>query len=143
MVKRHKTVESRFESNGDFRLIEDRRELKSSDNAGTCRVSGANYSSSSRTDEHTLKSVVPTFQEHSWEKREQAGWRRKKHTAVWKKVPFATAYQLQLFRNGDIVKTLTVMSNSTDLSEYMTEEGSYSYRVREPLGKQMLTGSIC
>lgn len=111
--------------------LETEDSFKSSYNAGTCRVSGANYSSSSRTDEHTLKVRLTYIPRAQLGETEQAGWSSsKKHTAVWKKVPFATAYQLQLFRNGDIVKTLTVTSNSADLSEYMTEEASYSYRVR-------------
>lgn len=111
--------------------LETEDSFKSSYNADSCRVTGANYSSSSRIDENTMKVRLTYIPRAQLGIPEKAGWSSsRKNTAVWEKVPFAPAYQLQLLRNGDIVKTLTVTSNTADLSEFMTEEADYSYKVR-------------
>lgn len=104
--------------------------FQSSYNAGNFRIQGGNYSNSSRTDNNTLKvrlTYIPRIQLGETEK---AGWSSEKGHAVWKKVPFATAYQLRLYRDGEWIKTLTVTANTVDLSEYMTQEASYTYQVR-------------
>lgn len=111
--------------------LETEDSFQTSYNPGNCRIIGANYSSSSRVDENTLKVRISYIPRVQLGETEEAGWSSsKERTAVWKKVPFATAYELQLYRNGDRIKTLTVTSNTADLSEYMTEEAGYSYQVR-------------
>ena len=111
--------------------LETENSFKTSYNSGNCRIIGANYSSSSRVDENTLKVRISYIPRVQLGETEEAGWSSsKERTAVWKKVPFATAYELLLYQNGDRIKTLTVTSNTADLSEYMTEEADYSYQVR-------------
>lgn len=58
---------------------------------------------------------------------ERAGWSDDTKTkATWKKVPFASRYQVVLYREGGSwVKSLTTSSNSVDLLQYM--EGGYQY----------------
>lgn len=111
--------------------LETENSFRTSYNSGNCRIIGANYSSSSRVDENTLKVRISYIPRVQLGETEEAGWSSsKERTAVWKKVPFATAYELLLYQNGDRIKTLTVTSNTADLSEYMTEEADYSYQVR-------------
>lgn len=111
--------------------LETENSFKTSYNSGNCWIIGANYSSSSRVDENTLKVRISYIPRVQLGETEEAGWSSsKERTAVWKKVPFATAYELLLYQNGDRIKTLTVTSNTADLSEYMTEEADYSYQVR-------------
>lgn len=63
---------------------------------------------------------------------ERAGWSDATKTkAVWKKVEYATAYQLRLYRgDGEYVRTLTLEGTSVDLSDYITKETNYFYEVR-------------
>ncbi len=57
----------------------------------------------------------------------EAGWSDNAKTkASWKKVPFASRYQVILYREGGIwVKSLTTSSTSVDLLQYM--DGGYKY----------------
>lgn len=57
----------------------------------------------------------------------EAGWSDNAKTkASWKKVPFASRYQVVLYREGGIwVKSLTTSSTSVDLLQYM--DGGYKY----------------
>lgn len=61
-----------------------------------------------------------------------AGWGDEAQTlAVWEAVPYATAYQLRLYReSGDYITTLTLRGTSVDLSAYLPEKGGYYYEVR-------------
>ncbi|WP_077609780.1 N-acetylmuramoyl-L-alanine amidase family protein [Clostridium sp. Marseille-P2415] len=58
---------------------------------------------------------------------EKAGWSDAAKTkASWKKVPFASRYQVVLYREGGIwIKSLTTSSTSVDLLQYM--DGGYKY----------------
>lgn len=104
--------------------------FQSSYNAGNCRIRGGNYLDSFRVDNNTLKVRITYIPRAQLGETEKAGWSSEKNHAVWKKVPFATAYQLRLYRDGELVKTLTVTTNTADLSEYMTQNANYAYQVR-------------
>ncbi|MEG1780860.1 MAG: N-acetylmuramoyl-L-alanine amidase family protein [Clostridium sp.] len=96
-------------------------------------ISGADFISAKRDDEDgslTLKvNYRPVVQLGMTEK---AGWSDATKTrAVWKKVPYATAYQLRLYRgNDEYVKTITMEGTTVDLTESLTKESNYFYEVR-------------
>ena len=56
---------------------------------------------------------------------EKAGWSDSTRTkAVWKKVPYATAYQLRLYRGDDeYVTTLTLEGTNVDLTGVYHKRG--------------------
>ncbi len=66
----------------------------------------------------------------------RAGWSDLEgKTAVWEAVPYASAYQLRLYRgDGTYVATLTLKGTSVDLSAYMAQGGDYYYEVRAVAG---------
>lgn len=100
-------------------------------NSSTIRVKGGDYSSSTKVDDNTLKVRITYTPKVQLGMTEKAGWSSSNpNKAVWKKVPFATAYQLRLYREGALIQTLTVRGTSVDLSEYMTQEAYYYYEVR-------------
>ena len=113
-------------------VAEEGKEFRSSYKSSKATVSGADYISAKRQYEDgsvLLKaSYYPVVQLGETEK---AGWGDTNKTrAVWKKVPYATAYQLKLYRgNDDHVKTLTLEGTNVDLSEYITKEANYFYEV--------------
>lgn len=106
-----------------------------SSNAGYKRISisGADLVSAKRDNEDgslTIKfNYYPVIQLGVTEK---AGWSDATKTkAVWKKVPYATAYQLRLYTGDDSYeRTLTLEGTSVDLSQYITKEANYFYEVR-------------
>ncbi|MBP3925889.1 MAG: N-acetylmuramoyl-L-alanine amidase family protein [Clostridium sp.] len=61
-----------------------------------------------------------------------AGWSASSKTkAIWEAVPYATAYQLKLYRgNGDYVTTLTLRGTGVELGTYLVGTDSYYYEVR-------------
>ena len=63
---------------------------------------------------------------------ESAGWNNlEKTTAKWSRVEYATGYEIRLYRDTNYVRTVDVGNTVTkDLSEYMTEDGTYDYEVR-------------
>ena len=63
---------------------------------------------------------------------ESAGWSNAEQTvARWKSVEYATGYEVYLYRDTEYLRTIDVAGTVTvDLSEYMTEDGKYDYRVR-------------
>ncbi len=65
-------------------------------------------------------------------KTKHAGWSDDAKTmAVWDSVPYATAYQIRLYRGeGEYVTTLTMGGTSVDLSHYMPGQASYYFEVR-------------
>lgn len=91
-----------------------------------CTVSGGSLVSVKAEDEETVIKVsyVPVAMLGTPEK---AGWSDSAKTkASWKKVPFASRYQVVLYREGGIwVKSLTTSSTSVDLLQYM--DGGYKY----------------
>jgi glucan-binding YG repeat protein len=63
---------------------------------------------------------------------EKAGWSDTAKTkASWKKVPFASRYQIVLYKEGGIwVKSLTTSSTNVDLLQYMENGQKYYYTVK-------------
>lgn len=111
---------------------DDGRLFYSSYKSKKASVSGADFISAKKDEDGDLilkASYYPVVQLGTTEK---AGWSDATKTkAVWKKVPYASAYQLQLYRGDDErVTTLTLEGTSVDLSEYITKEASYYYEVR-------------
>lgn len=62
---------------------------------------------------------------------EEAGWSKvSAYTASWDKVASADGYQLRIYRDETYLKTIQVTKNKANLSEYVTEDGTYYYEVR-------------
>ena len=62
---------------------------------------------------------------------EEAGWSDLNKTrASWKKVEYASVYELRLYQDGSLIKTLEVSGTTVDLSSYITSGGDYYYEVR-------------
>ncbi len=95
------------------------------------QVQGGDFVRASKADDNTLTVRITYVPRAQLGETEEAGWSsRNPNVAVWKKVPFATAYQLRLYRDGTLLTIITSGSSSIDLSDYMTEEGHYYYQVR-------------
>ena len=94
-------------------------------------VQGGDFVRASKVDDNTLTVRITYIPRAQLGETEEAGWSsRNPNVAMWEKVPFATAYQLRLYRDGTLLTIVTTGSSSIDLSEYMTEEGNYYYQVR-------------
>ena len=106
------------------------KEFSSSYGAKTCQIYGASLSKAVKTDDD-LK-VTVTYYPVVWlDSPETAGWSASNHNkAVWKKVDYATGYQIRLYRDDNYLRTINVTGISKDLSEYMGQEGNYYYEVR-------------
>ena len=106
------------------------KEFSSSYGAKTCQIYGASLSKAVKTDDD-LK-VTVTYYPVVWlDSPETAGWSASNHNkAVWKKVDYATGYQIRLYRDDNYLRTIDVTGISKDLSEYMGQEGNYYYEVR-------------
>lgn len=76
--------------------------------------------------------VTVTYYPVVWlEAPEEAGWSASNHMkAVWKKVDYATGYQIRLYRDDYYLRTIDATGTSKDLSEYMGREGNYYYEIR-------------
>lgn len=96
-----------------------------------CKIDGADFISAKADDENTLivrARYVPVL---LLGETERAAWSDSNMTkAVWKKVEYATAYDVRLYEDGSLKKTLTVTGNTVDLTEYMKSGRSYYYEVR-------------
>lgn len=97
-----------------------------------CKITGADFTSARSTDDGSTlivkASYVPTVQLAA---PEYAVWRNNsKSIAGWKKVKYADAYQVKLYENETLIKSITVESNTVDLEEYMMHEGGYYFEVR-------------
>ena len=96
-----------------------------------CTVYGGNLVTvNAENEESVIKvSYVPVATLGSPEK---AGWGDNMKTkASWKKVPFASRYQVVLYKEGGLwIKSLTTSSTSVDLLQYMTEGSKYFYTVK-------------
>ena len=106
-------------------------EFASSYGSRTCRVSGAELSSAKKDGDNlrVRVSYEPVVQLAA---PESAGWSNAEQTvARWKSVEYATGYEVYLYRDTEYLRTIDVAGTVTvDLSEYMTEDGKYDYRVR-------------
>lgn len=61
----------------------------------------------------------------------QAGWSDAMRTkAVWKKVPYASRYQLRLYQENQWIKTMVTNATSMDLVDSLRDGLSYYYEVR-------------
>lgn len=105
--------------------------FKDSYTRSSCRIEGADFISAKAEDDTTLlvrASYVPVVQLGDTER---AAWSDANKTkAVWKKVAYATAYHLRLYEDDSLKKSLTITTNSVDLTEYMRNGHSYYYEVR-------------
>ena len=106
-------------------------EFASSYGSRTCRVSGAELSSAKK-DGDNLRVRVSYEPGVQLAAPESAGWSNAEQTvARWKSVEYATGYEVYLYRDTEYLRTIDVAGTVTvDLSEYMTEDGKYDYRVR-------------
>lgn len=97
----------------------------------TCRISGATLTSARKDADGNLKVTARYYPIVQLDSPDDAGWSNLEKTkASWKKVKYATGYQLRLYRDGDYVRTIDATGTSKDLSEYMTKEGLYTYEIR-------------
>lgn len=110
----------------------DGRYFSSSYSSKKATVSGADFTSAKRDEEGNVVLKANYYPVVQLGQTEKAGWSDSAKTkAVWKKVPYATAYQLKLYRgNDEYVTTVTLEGTSVDLSEYITKEANYFYEVR-------------
>jgi glucan-binding YG repeat protein len=96
-----------------------------------CSVYGGELISVNASDDETVikASYVPVVKLAS---PESAGWSDANKTrASWKKVPYASKYQVRLYKGGEEwVKTITSTATSVDLIEYMKDGESYYYEVK-------------
>lgn len=61
---------------------------------------------------------------------EEAGWSKaSSYTASWDKVASADGYRIRLYRDMTYLKTIQTTKNKVNLSEYVTENGTYYYEV--------------
>lgn len=109
---------------------------------GTIRISGTYERTDCKADGCRLVSVKPEGGETvikvsfkpvaKLESTEEAGWSDQTKTkASWKKVPFASRYQVILYKEGGIwIKSLTTSSTSVDLSQDMEDGNKYYYTVK-------------
>lgn len=93
-------------------------------------ISNGTFGKAAKEDEN-LK-VTATYYPVVWlDSPEDAGWSiSNRMKAVWKKVEYATGYQLRLYRDDSYLRTIDVTGVSKDLSEYMGKEGNYYYEIR-------------
>ena len=116
-----------------YLTIEGSGEFAGSYTKSQCHVSGAEFrsASSDKEDPTTLQVTIkytPTVQLGETEK---AGWSdHSKTRASWKKVPYATLYEVRLYRDDTWYKTLETTATSIDISPYIKGEGNYTYQVR-------------
>lgn len=100
-------------------------------NRSKCKITGAKFVSARALDNHTLEVKVDYVPVVKLGNTEKAGWSDHTMTkAVWKKVEFATGYQVALYADDKLKKRLSVKSNTVDLSEYMGKDAIYYYEVR-------------
>ncbi len=106
------------------------KEFSSSYGSKSCQISGATLSKAVKEDDN-LKITVTYYPVVWLESPEEAGWSASNHMkAVWKKVDYATGYQIRFYRDDYYLRTIDVTGTSKDLSEYMGKEGNYYYEIR-------------
>lgn len=96
-----------------------------------CSVTGGDLVSVKNDDDETVIkfSYVPVAKLGMTEK---AGWADETKTkASWKKVPYASRYQVVLYnQSGAWLKSLTTSSTTVDLLQYMENGSTYYYTVK-------------
>ncbi|WP_077612069.1 N-acetylmuramoyl-L-alanine amidase family protein [Clostridium sp. Marseille-P2415] len=100
-------------------------------NRSECKITGAKFVSAKALDNNTLEIKADYVPVVKLGKTSSAGWSDSKKTkAVWKKVEFATGYQVALYADDKLKKRVSVQTNTVDLSEYMDKDAIYYYEVR-------------
>lgn len=109
---------------------DDGKEFASTYGSKTCKISGATLSSA-KEEGGNLKVTASYYPVVELDAPETAGWssanRRK---ATWKKVEYATGYQIRLYRDDVYVRSIDATGTSKDLSDYMKKEANYYYEIR-------------
>lgn len=109
---------------------DDGRSFSSTYGEKSCRISGATLGSA-KNEDGKLRVTASYYPVVQLDSPDDAGWSNLEKTkASWKKVEYATGYQLRLYRDGDFVRTIDATGTSKDLSEYMTKEALYTYEIR-------------
>lgn len=95
-------------------------------------VNGAQFVSAIRGEDGRLVVEAEYYPVVQLGKPSYAGWSDSSaKKASWAAVPYATSYQLRLYReNDEYITTLTLGGTSVDLSSYMEEQGCSYYQVR-------------
>lgn len=98
------------------------------------QIDGATYKSVKRTnnDETLLLTVLLTPASGTLEIPDTAEWMGyPPGKATWAQVPYAGAYELKLYRNGQMVQGIPkVIATNYDFYPLMTTAGTYQFRVR-------------
>lgn len=116
---------------GSVIITTDEKVFANNYNRSSCKVSGAQFVSAKALDNNTLEVKVEYIPVVNLGYTEKAGWSDRNMTrATWRKVQYATGYQLNLYADDKLKQKLTVETNSVDLAQYMTQEATYYYEVR-------------
>lgn len=100
-------------------------------NRSEIKITGAKFVSAKALDNNTLEVKVDYVPVVKLGQTAKAGWSDTKKTkAVWKKVEFATGYQVALYADDKLKKRISVQTNIADLSELMDKNAVYYYEVR-------------
>lgn len=109
------------------------REFESSYSGSKCSVSGADFrgADADKEDPEVLEVKIRYTPKVKLGVTEEAGWGDVKKTrASWKKVPYATQYEIRIYQDDTWIKTLETTATSIDLAPYIKSEGDYYYAVR-------------
>ena len=100
-------------------------------NRSECKITGAKFVSAKAVDNNTLEIKVDYVPVVKLGNTAAAGWSDSNKTkAVWKKVEFATGYQVSLYADDKLKKRISVETYMADLSEYMDKNAVYYYEVK-------------
>lgn len=109
------------------------REFEKSYKSNKCSVTGADFRSASadKEDPSVLEVSIRYMPTVKLGTTEEAGWSDEKKTrASWKKVPYATMYEVRIYQDDTWVSTIETQGTSVDLSSKIKSEGDYYYEVR-------------
>lgn len=112
-------------------LTSDTMAFAESYNRSECKVTGAKFVSAKALDNNTLEVKLDYVPVVILGETTQAGWSDSTKTkAVWKKVEFATGYQVALYADDKLKKKVNVETNTVNLAEYMDKDAVYYYEVK-------------